>query len=147
MTAPVPHHGRAPRAGWARVQTGESIEMFAARTLGDSTRWEEIWSLNRGRTMDDAAPRGANRGACWVDGTSSCRRTTDARGVSGLHLVADTPAPVTAPPAATSDARRADSHVYVVKDGDSYWSIAEDTLRVELGVEPTDRESSPRPTS
>lgn len=43
---------QAPRAGWAVVQSGESIETFATRTLGDPTRWTDVWELNRGRTMD-----------------------------------------------------------------------------------------------
>jgi hypothetical protein len=41
------------RAGWSVVQPAESIEMFAARTLGTADRWPEIWDLNQGRTMDD----------------------------------------------------------------------------------------------
>ena len=42
------------RPGWAVVQPAESIEMFAARTLGDANRWPEVWDLNQGRPMDQA---------------------------------------------------------------------------------------------
>jgi LysM domain len=45
----------ASRAGWGTVQAAESIEMFAARTLGAADRWHEVWELNQGRTMDDGA--------------------------------------------------------------------------------------------
>ncbi|MDQ3544100.1 MAG: LysM peptidoglycan-binding domain-containing protein, partial [Actinomycetota bacterium] len=48
----VDHADRRPVPdGWARVQPGESIEMVAARTLGDPSRWTELWELNRDRPM------------------------------------------------------------------------------------------------
>ena len=34
------------------MQTGESIEMFAARTLGDANRWPQIYALNQALIRD-----------------------------------------------------------------------------------------------
>ena len=43
-----------PRIGYERVETGESIEMFAERTLGDSSRWTEIWEIGQDSVVDCA---------------------------------------------------------------------------------------------
>src|SRR4051794_17895235 len=107
----------ASRAGWETVQAAESIEMFAARTLGSSERWPEVWELNKDRTMDDGAtftqPWKLHAG--WQ-----------------LELPAAPVAPLTAlstPPGRGAGARYRAVEEIVVVDDDNLWNLSLQRLR------------------
>ena len=119
--------------------------MFAARTLGDRSRWPEMWALNQGRVMDERR-HDVERGVAPLGrlGARAARRTT---GTTAANRVACTWS--TRRPAGRGslrhrngddldEVRRTRTSTWS-SDGDSYWRIAEVTLRVELGAEPTGR--------
>ena len=56
-TRSVPAAPRPVASGFARVQAGESLEMFAERTLGDAGRWTELWDLNQHRVVGEQGER------------------------------------------------------------------------------------------
>ena len=115
-TAAVPR--REP--GWETVQAAESIEMFAARTLGSADRWPEVWELNQGRTMDDGAtfsqPWKLHAG--WQLELPAAaprrRRRTQQRPVSPHH---------------PSPARYRPAEEVVVADDDNLWNLSLARLR------------------
>lgn len=129
--APVP----VP-AGFGRVLPGESLEMFAQRTLGDGSRWREIWDLNNNQ------PVGAD-GETWTAPWKlaagwdlvlpvSNTAATDASSTmppgpvavpSLAQIVASRPSLA---PVSGRGERAVDQHR--VEAGDSYWSIAEHRL-------------------
>ena len=102
------------RPGFARVQRGESVETFAQRTLGDATRWSEIWDLNRDQAV---GPDGATWSVAW-------------KLAAGWDL--RLPAGGLAPPAGVFPSGPAATDEAVVRhrvvSGDSYWSIARNEL-------------------
>lgn len=109
------------RPGFARVLRGESVETFAQRTIGDATRWSEIWELNKGRTVGQA---GETWSAAWklsagwdlrLPGVDSSTPGVASRFGSRLGPDIDN--------ATNERIRRHD-----VVSGDSYWSIARSQL-------------------
>ena len=72
-TRSMPAAPRPVASGFARVQAGESLEMFAERTLGDAGRWTELWDLNQHRVVGEQGERWVRRGRCRRDGTCAFR--------------------------------------------------------------------------
>jgi two-component SAPR family response regulator/LysM repeat protein len=50
---------------WYTVQPGDSLSGIAARMLGDRTRWEELFDLNRGASSDDGRHRLEEPNTIW----------------------------------------------------------------------------------
>ena len=107
-TRSVPAAPRPVASGFARVQAGESLEMFAERTLGDAGRWTELWDLNQHRVVGEQGER-------WV---------APWKVSAGWDL--RLPARAAAAAATTSSAAVVGVHDVVA--GDSYWAIAESLL-------------------
>lgn len=125
------------RPGWGIVQPGESIEMFAARTLDDGSRWPEVWELNRGRTVD---ADGSTWREAWRVEEGWELKLPAAASTNGLRVVdVPTSTPSSRPPAAAENVGSpAEAVKVVVESGDSYWTIAAEHLRARLDREPTD---------
>jgi len=109
--------------GTARVLPGESAETFARRTLGDASRWTELWALNGNRPV---GPDGEVWTAAW-------------RLSAGWDLKLPAAAPASLPPdepvpAPAAETPAGDAATYEVKAGDSYWSIAERRLGATAGA-------------
>ena len=89
--------------------------MFAARTLGDASRWPEIWELNRDRQMDQA-------GTTWTEAWR-----LNAGWELQLPAVAPTPAPAVAPEplhlVTAEDAPTPPAAVHRIVYGDTLWDI------------------------
>lgn len=130
---PAPNHvASAPRIGYARVETGESIEMFAERTLGDGSRWTEIWEVGQDSVVDRAT------GTKWTE-------PWRLEGGWELKLPASTQAADAGRSEQTTDTGLAESlgeSGRLVKSGDSYWTIAEDLLLAHLDRAPTPSETA-----
>jgi hypothetical protein len=119
------------RIGHQRVQPGESIEMFASRTLGDPSRWPEVWELNKHRSMDTS-------GATWSEPWR-----IHAGWQLELPATSTTISPdeSTIDPEASATARDSPApETVAVPDGGSYWSIAENHLEGSLDRDPTGHE-------
>ena len=128
---PLPELRAEHRDGFGRVETGESIEMFAQRILGDATRWPEIWELGRGSIVDELT------GATWDEAWRL-------EGGWQLAIPRGTPS---APGPDRADSERVrpsgtGESLRTVRPGDSYWSIAADLLDAHLDRQPTDAETS-----
>jgi nucleoid-associated protein YgaU len=114
----APRQATLGRVGWERVQHGESIEMFAARTLGSAERWSEVWELNSQRQMDET-------GARWNEPW---------RLAPGWELELPTNGPTatdaTSPGArrhgidAATDERSLGEATHVVVSGDNLWTVS-----------------------
>lgn len=108
----------AVQPGHARVQHGESIETFAQRTLGDATRWSEIWELNKNAPVGQ---EGEVWSVAWKLSAGWDLRLPVVDTFIGALEFSGTP---TYDAAASS--RLVSSHLVVA--GDSYWSIARSRL-------------------
>ena len=130
---PAPNHvAIAPRIGYERVETGESIEMFAERTLGDGSRWTEIWEIGQDSVVDRAT------GTKWTE-------PWRLEGGWELRLPTSTPAPGVERSEQTIDTDQPESlgeSGRLVNSGDSYWTIAEDLLLAHLDRAPTPSETA-----
>ena len=105
----MPAAPRPVASGFARVQAGESLEMFAERTLGDAGRWTELWDLNQHRVVGEHGERWV---APWkVSAGWDLRLPAQRRARRGEDLVG-----------------RVVVGVHDVVAGDSYWAIAESLL-------------------
>lgn len=119
---------------------------LAEQHLGDGARWHQIRALNIGQTMPD--------------GTVVSDTANDVKPEWTIHVPApdDPPAATPAPPTAAPAAQPANADPsrpgdpapdveemgeWTVEPGDHMWEIAEETLRDELGREPTDAEVTP----
>ena len=117
-------HAPAPgRVGWDRVRHGESIEMFAARTLHAAERWPEVWELNQHRVMDQAGTRWTEPwrlAAGWeLELPADHTAESPGRGPTG-----DGPRrSVTA-----DDRRRLGADDHVVVSGDTLWALSSGRL-------------------
>lgn len=121
-----------PRIGYERVETGESIEMFAERTLGDSSRWTEIWEIGQDSVVDCAT------GTKWTE-------PWRLEGGWELRLPTPTRAAGFERPEQTFDAGPTEPFAEsgrLVTSGDSYWTIAEDLLLAHLDRSPTPSETA-----
>ncbi len=107
-TRSLPAAPRPVASGFARVQAGESIEMFAERTLGDAGRWTELWDLNQHRVVGEQGER-------WVAPWK-------------VSAGWDLRLPERAAPAVARLSSSAVVGVHDVVAGDSYWAIAESLL-------------------
>ena len=115
------------RPGWAVVQPAESIEMFAARTLGDANRWPEVWELNQGRAMDEAGTTWTEAwrlNAGWELQLPATTTATPAPAVTPepLHLVS----PDTTDVAHAEQAADPAIGVHRIVRGDTLWDILKD---------------------
>jgi nucleoid-associated protein YgaU len=113
--------------GFARVQRGESVEIFADRVLGDAARWPEIWELNRDSAV---APDGAVWSAPWKLGAGwDLRLPADAVPAvptgSGEPRAAKRIERSSAPSAWAQRDNLTVVDEYEVVEGDSFWAIAE----------------------
>ena len=108
-----------------RVQRHDTLWKIAEDTLGNGRRWNEIQSLNAGRTMNDG-----HRFA----------ETTDTL-TPGWQLVLPTDANTTDEPTATEQAPTEHGAVVVtVEPGDAFWGIAQTTLADAWGRPPSTEE-------
>lgn len=109
------------RPGFARVLRGESVETFAQRTIGDATRWSEIWELNRDQTVGQA---GETWSVAWkLTAGWDLRLPTDVVSTPGAW-----PGFRSAVVAGTDAETTERSRGHVVVSGQSYWSIARSQL-------------------
>lgn len=120
--------------GHARVQRGESIELFAERTLGDASRWEEIWQLNRNQPVGQ---QGEVWTAAWKLGAGwdlllprDAPAQPVAAGARGTRPAVHSPTEAVDTVAAEPPAPPVSAAVevvgqYEVVEGDSFWAIAE----------------------
>lgn len=104
------------RAGFARVQRGESVETFAQRTLGDATRWSEIWDLNKNQAV-------GQDGESWTVVWKLAAGWDLRLPASGLATPTGAFGSGTAIGAENEGVIR-----HSVVSGDSYWSIARSQL-------------------
>lgn len=111
VEAPVPQ-------GFARVQRGESVETFAQRTLGDATRWTEIWDLNKNQAVGQD---GDSWTVAWKLAAGWDLRLPAPATPGAVHGYRPAIGPDT--PVGDEQVRR-----HAVAAGDSYWSIARSQL-------------------
>ena len=116
---------RPVAAGHARVLPGESAETFAQRTLGDPERWSDVWALNAGQAV---GPNGEVWAAPWRLPAGSELRLPPA--AAAARAAGSTPLAEQARNAGSGDAAggATGADTYLVRAGDSYWSIAEGRL-------------------
>lgn len=134
------------QVGWERVQLGESIEMFAARSLGDASRWTEIWERNQGRVMDDT---GTTWSEPWrLTGGWQLELPPGApvlpTPVTDLRLVRSPSSDDADEATETAPATKQTPGRWTVETGDSYWRIAQADVTARWGRPPTPAEVAAR---
>jgi nucleoid-associated protein YgaU/DNA-binding SARP family transcriptional activator len=106
-----------------RVGRHDTLWSIAEATLGDGRRWNEIRTVNTGRTMTD--------GRLFTDTTETLRQ--------GWILVLPTDATVAGDRGPTTET----AGEVTVTRGDNFWKIAQATLTSAWGRPPSDDETAP----
>ncbi len=119
---------RPVASGFARVQRGESVETFAQRTLGEPSRWTEIWNLNKDHAVGQDGETWSvawKLSAGWDLKLPAGSRTQPSFGATVGATHGHRPSVAKLPDDIDADRSR----LHAVVAGESYWSIA----RSELG--------------
>lgn len=112
--------------GYAQVQTGESIQKVAQRTLGDADRWPELWALRDAQLDDGSASNWTQPWrieAGWL--LKLPITTTLSAPAASFAPVESAGSPTTAVAARASMTVRADG---------SYWQLATDIVDSDATV-------------